>query len=151
MPLNGGFGSIDADIKIILVSIGNLGSVNDSLHATFETDKAISIIIQFTARNKGGQLGRKFIDFQPRNVTGEIMSMRSNIPHAIRCASNLGIGAPVRDGTRAFPFDISHRVTLRIFHDNLEYASQFLFIKHALGFLNHRITGVVMSQRKNEI
>jgi hypothetical protein len=52
MPLERGLRSINTNIEIVFITVRNLRGVDDSLYPLCETNKAIAVVIELTARNE---------------------------------------------------------------------------------------------------
>ncbi len=80
----------------------------------------------------------------------QILGVRADVAHAIRDAGAVRIHAPVGDLLDLAGLQGADGVTLRVFDEDLVDLAELAGADHRAGFLDHRITGVVMRQGEDE-
>ena len=83
MPLEAAFGAVDPDVEVVLITVGNLRSVDDAFGATLESDEAVAVVVELTTRNESGKFGADFLDFQSRDVAGKVVRVGPDVAHAV--------------------------------------------------------------------
>ena len=74
--------------------------------------------------------------------------MSSDISHAVRNSRDLRVSAPVSN-CLVLPGQGGDGIALRVLAHNLDELAQFALANHLAGKLDHRVTGVVVSESKN--
>src|SRR5690606_3009581 len=101
--------------QIVLFAHADLGSVQDSLGTTFESEQHIDVVVQLATFHKRSDVGGEFLDLQAGDVFGQIFGMGADIADTPPCSAPFRVGAP--GGlflTRGF--DASSEPALRVFH-----------------------------------
>ena len=78
----------------------------------------------------------------------EVFRVRSDVAHAVRHTGDFRIRTPVGDGL-ILPGQRGDRIALRILAHHLDDFAEIPLGHHLLGQLDHRVAGVVVSQRKD--
>ena len=150
VPLDGGFGAVNADVQVVFVAGGNLRGEEHAAGAAFVADEHAAVVIERPTGDEGVEVGGDLFELEAGDVAGEVFRVRSDVAHAVGNAGDARVHPPVGDRAVGLFLERGDGIALWIFGDDLEDAAELAGLHHGAGFLDHRIAGVVVRQGEDE-